>query len=193
MLATRADLFGAGAIMAGLPYACASSQSDAYTCMSPGRDKTPSAWAALVPESTRASAPRVSIWHGDADWIVRPANETQLVRQWTGVAGVADEPTTTTTEGVATHAEYKDSSGVVRVESWLVKGMGHGVAVAPKEGCGRAGAYLLDKGLCSTTKAAQFFGLIAEDGTPTPGGSSGASSSGASSSGARGNPPDCDP
>ena len=166
MLATYADLFEAGAIMAGLPYGCASSQTDAYTCMSPGRDKTADAWASLVPASTRASAPRVSIWHGDADWIVRPANEKQLVRQWTAVAGVAEEPTSTTTEGVATHAEYKDKGGVVRVESWLMKGMGHGVALAPKAGCGTAGAYLLDESLCSTTKSAMFFGLIAADGTP---------------------------
>jgi poly(hydroxyalkanoate) depolymerase family esterase len=178
MLATYADLFEAGAIMAGLPYACATSQTDAYTCMSGSKDKTAEAWAALVPASTRAAAPRVSIWHGDADWVVRPANETQLVRQWTGVAGVAEKPTTTATEGPATHAEYKDSAGVVRVESWLVKSMSHGVALDPKAGCGKAGAYLLDEGLCSTTKAATFFGLIAADGTPTPGASSGGGTSG---------------
>jgi poly(hydroxyalkanoate) depolymerase family esterase len=189
MLATYADLFEAGAIMAGLPYACATSQTDAYACMSPGRDKTAEAWADLVPASTRASSPRVSIWHGDADWIVRPANEKQLVRQWTGVAGVAGEPTTTTTEGAATHAEYKDSAGVVRVESWLVKGMGHGVALAPKSGCGKAGAYLLED-LCSTTKAAMFFGLIAADGTPVPGGGD---SPGARSPGGTATPADCPP
>lgn len=81
--------------------------------------------------------------------------------------------------GGATHAEYKDASGVVRVESWLVKGMAHGVALDPKAGCGTAGAYLLDEGVCSTTKAASFFGLIAADG-----------SSGGSSASA---PSDCNP
>jgi poly(hydroxyalkanoate) depolymerase family esterase len=170
MLATYADLFEAGAIMAGLPYACATSQNDAFSCMSPGKDKTAEAWAALVPAATRASAPRVSIWHGDADYTVRPMNVTQLARQWSGVAGVADEPSTTATVDGATHAEYKDASGVVRVESWLVKGMGHGVALSAKEGCGKAGAYFVDKGLCSTTKTAAFFGLISADGTPTPNG-----------------------
>jgi poly(hydroxyalkanoate) depolymerase family esterase len=169
MLATYPDLFEAGAIMAGLPYACATSQNDAYSCMSPGRDKTAEAWAALVPSAAHGTAPRVSIWHGDADWIVRPMNETQLVRQWTGVAGVPSEPSSTATVDGATHVEYKDASGVVRVESWLMKGMGHGVALAPKSGCGKAGAYLLDQGVCSTTRAAAFFGLVSGDGTPTPG------------------------
>jgi poly(hydroxyalkanoate) depolymerase family esterase len=178
MLATYPELFEAGAIMAGLPYACATSQNDAYSCMSPGRDQTADAWAKLVPSAAHGTAPRVSIWHGDADWIVRPMNETQLVRQWTGVAGVPSEPSSTATVDGATHAEYKDASGVVRVESWLIKGMGHGVALAPKSGCGKSGAYLLDEGVCSTTKAATFFGLIAADGTPTPGPSSGATSSG---------------
>ena len=105
--------------------------------------QVPAAWADLVPKVTGASPPRVSIWHGDADWIVRPANETQLVRQWAG--------------------------------------------------CGKAGAYLLDEGLCSTTKAAVFFGRIAGDGTPTRGATNppGTSSSGGSSSGSSGQAGDC--
>lgn len=184
MLATYPDLFEAGAIMAGLPYACATSQSDAYSCMSPGRDKTAEAWAALVPAAARGKAPRVSIWHGDADWIVRPMNATQLARQWTGVDGIASEPSSTAVVEGATHAEYKDSSGVVHVETWLIKGMGHGVALAPKAGCGKAGAYMLDEGVCSTTKAAEFFGLSAQ---PSGSGSGPAKPSG-SGSGA-----DCDP
>lgn len=161
--------------------------------MSPGRDKNPAAWAALVPKLSGASPPRVSIWHGDADWIVRSANETQPVRQWTGVAGKAAEPATTAIAGPATHEEYKDGSGVVRVESWLIKGMSHGAALDSKAGCGKAGAYPLDEGLCSTTKAAVFFGLIAGDGTPTPRATNppGTSSSGGSSSGSSGQAGDC--
>jgi poly(3-hydroxybutyrate) depolymerase len=145
-----------------------------------------------VPTVPGATAPRVSIWQGDADYIVNPKNETELVKQWTGVAKIAMTSPATGAVAGATHAEYKDTSGVVRVESWLVKGMSHGVALDPKAGCGTAGAYLLDEGVCSTEKAAAFFGLVAADGTPTPngGGPGGAGSSGASSSGASGN---CDP
>ena len=82
---------------------------------------------------------------------------------------------------------------MVRVESWLIKGMSHGVALDPKAGSGKAGAYLLDEGLCSTIKAAVFFGLIAGDGRPTPGATNptGTSSSGGSSSGSSGQAGDC--
>ena len=44
--------------------------------------------------------------------------------------------------------------------------MSHGVAIDPSAGCGTAAAYVLDEGLCSTTKAAAFFGLVAGDGSP---------------------------
>ncbi|MBX3186107.1 MAG: PHB depolymerase family esterase [Labilithrix sp.] len=160
MLATYPDLFEAGAIMAGIPYACASSMNDAFSCMSPGKDRDPTAWSALLPNATASSPPRVSIWHGAADWTVRPSNMTQLVRQWSAVNAVSEEPTTTTTEGRATHAEHRDASGVTRVESWSIEGMGHGVALAPRDGCGKAGAFMVDAGVCSTTRAATFFGLI---------------------------------
>jgi len=173
VLALHPDVFEAGAIMSGLPHACATSQMQAFQCMNPGKDQTAQAWAALVPAETRAKPPRVAIWHGDADYVVRPANEVQLVRQWTGVAAISDEPSSTETVGSATHAVYKDSSGAVRVESWLVKGMSHGVALAPSESCGKAGAYLLDVGICSTQKSAEFFGLA---GSAQPSSSSSGSS-----------------
>lgn len=183
MLATYPDLFEAGAIMAGLPYDCATSMTDAFSCMNPGKTKTPEQWAALLPKVSGANPPRVSIWQGDADWTVRPANMDALVAQFTAANSVADKASSTETEGPATHEEYKDSSGVVRVESWLIKGMSHGVAISAKEGCGTAGAYILDVGLCSTTKAAAFFGLVTESGAPsnpsasTPGTSTGSSGS----------------
>ena len=173
MLATYPDLFEAGAIMAGLPYDCATSQNDAYSCMSPGKDKPSSAWAALVPKLPGAATPRVSIWHGDADYTVRPANLDQLVRQWTGVNGVSDTPAATATVGKAKHEEYRDAKGGVRVESWLISGMSHGVSIDPSNGCGKAGAYVLDKGLCSTHQAAMFFGLVGPDPLPGSGSSGG--------------------
>lgn len=168
MLATYPDVFEAGAIMAGLPYGCAKSQTEAYSCMNPGKDATPEAWAALVPRDASARAPRVSIWHGDADWIVRPKNEEALVAQWSAVNGVSVTPSSSETVGKATHATHVDAGGVVRVESWTIAGMGHGVALSSKDGCGTPGAYLLDEGICSTEKAAEFFGLAGPSGAAPP-------------------------
>jgi poly(hydroxyalkanoate) depolymerase family esterase len=156
MLAAYPELFEAGAIMAGLPYRCATSQADSFACMS-GRSQSADAWAALVPAISAASAPRVSIWQGDADYTVQPTNLQELVKQWTKVNGISEKPDATTTEGRATHQLHHDASGVVRVESWTISKMGHGIALDPKSGCGTAGAYELDVGVCSTRQAAEFF------------------------------------
>lgn len=168
MLAAYPDVFSAGAIMAGLPYRCASSTSDAYTCMGGSVDKTPAQWGALVRAASKvvSAPPRVSIWQGTSDYTVRPANATELVDQWTDVNGVDATADRTETVKGATHAVYEDGSGSARVERWLIPNMGHGTAIEPglaaAGGCGTAGAYILSVGICSTYYAGLFFGL----GTP---------------------------
>lgn len=172
MLASYPEVFEAGAVMAGLPYKCATSQLDTYACMSGGA-RSADEWAALVPKSSAVLAPRVSIWQGDADWTVRPSNREELVKQWATVNGVSVEPDETKTEGRATHRSHHDASGVVRVESWEIAKMGHGVALDPKSGCGKAGAYALDVGVCSTERAATFFlGAAPRTGSTDGGGTS---------------------
>jgi len=173
MLAAYPDLFEAGAIMAGLPYKCATSQLDAYTCMS-GRSRSADEWAALVQKASGAGAPRVSVWQGDADYTVRPSNRDEIVKQWTKVNGLDDKPSESTKEGPAEHDTYRDTNGTVRVESWTIAKMGHGVALDPKSGCGKAGAYELDVGLCSTTHAAAFFLGTSSGGAPSASSSGGA-------------------
>jgi poly(hydroxyalkanoate) depolymerase family esterase len=189
MLATYPDLFDAGAVMAGIPYGCASSTTEAFSCMS-GKERSAAEWAKLVPSGTGTKVPRVSIWQGDADWTVRPANGDQLVRQWTAVNKVSDTPTATTPIGKATRETFTDASGNVLVEHWSIAGMSHGTAVSPKEGCGTAGAFVLDVAICSTEKAAEFFGLVAGGapngtnapvGAPAQGSQAGSSGSGSPS------------
>jgi poly(hydroxyalkanoate) depolymerase family esterase len=163
MLAAYPDLFEAGAIMAGIPYGCASSANDSFTCMS-GKEQTAEAWSALLPADARSKPPRISIWTGDADYVVRPTNAEQLVRQWAAAHGSADaKPSKTETVGIGKHDTYANGA----VERWTIAKMGHGVAVSPAEGCGTAGAFLVDAKLCSTQKAAEFFGLTG-DGTAAP-------------------------
>jgi poly(hydroxyalkanoate) depolymerase family esterase len=162
LLATYPDVFEGGAIMAGIPYKCAASSLDAYTCMNPGKDKTQADWAALAKAGNAAfsgQAPRVSVWHGTADFTVKDTNAEELVRQWTGAAGIDDQADATSTVSGATHTEYKDAAGTVRVERWSVPGMGHGTAIAPADGCGDAAPFILDVKICSSEWAARFFGL----------------------------------
>ncbi|GAA2046649.1 extracellular catalytic domain type 1 short-chain-length polyhydroxyalkanoate depolymerase [Polymorphospora rubra] len=169
MLATYPDIFAAGSVVAGIPYRCATSQVNAYTCMYTAVSKTPQQWGDLVraghPGHTGAR-PRVAIWHGQSDAVVVPANGNALRDQFTNVLGVPQTPTSTATLPAGTTLE---TYGADQVRLYRVAGMGHGTPVDPGTGaeqCGTAAAYFLDT-ICSAYRDALFFGL---DGGGGPGG-----------------------
>lgn len=169
MLAAYPDVFAGGAIIAGLPHRCATSQSAAFSCMNPGSNLTPAQWGDKVRASSTWTGPWpiVSIWHGDGDFVVRPMNLTESMEQWTNVHGIDQTPEVSDTVGGFPHAVYKTASGQTRVETYTITGMGHGTPVDPGAGatqCGTAGAYILDVNLCSSYYIARFFGLDNLDG-----------------------------
>ncbi len=171
MLATYPDVFAGGAILSGIPYRCGTGQTAAFSCMNPGTDLTPSQWGDKVRAAFAWSGQRpiVSIWHGDADYTVRPMNLAESMDQWTNVHGIDQTADVSDTIGGYPHRVYKDAAGVARVETWTITGMGHGTPVDPGTGatqCGTAGAYILDVNLCSSYHIARFFGLDNLDGMP---------------------------
>lgn len=171
MAATYPDVFSAGAVMSGLPYACADSVTNAYTCMDGAQSQSAEAWGNLVRNADTGftgSWPRMSIWHGTSDAVVNDANATESISQWSNVLAVSTAGGTVATVGPATHTEYKNGSGTTMVELWMISSMGHGTAVDPSNGCGTATDYILDVGLCSSQYAAEFFGIAGANGSPTP-------------------------
>ncbi|WP_240486732.1 PHB depolymerase family esterase [Hyalangium minutum] len=173
MAATYPDVFSAGAVMAGIPYKCATSMTDAFTCMSPGVDKTPTAWRDLVKgaySGYTGSYPRMSLWHGTSDYVVKNTNQTEGVEQWTAVHGIDMTADVSDTVAGYPHKVYQDAAGKALVETYAITGMGHGTAIDPATkfpgtsvACGTAGAYVLDTDICSTWQVAKFFGLDNSD------------------------------
>ncbi|MFI7427263.1 PHB depolymerase family esterase [Micromonospora sp. NPDC049836] len=167
MLATYPDVFAAGSVIAGLPYRCATSMVNAFSCMNPGVDKTPAQWGDLVRNAYSGyggKRPRVAIWHGTSDTTVAPLNAAESRDQWTNVLGVPSTPTSTGTLPGGTSLEVY---GADQVRLYRVSGMGHGTPVDPgsaTDQCGSTAAYFLDT-ICSTYRDALFFGL---DGGVTP-------------------------
>jgi poly(hydroxyalkanoate) depolymerase family esterase len=167
MLATYPDLFAAGAIIGGLPYGGATSMLQALDRMrGHGADS-----AAVAADVVRGAAPgvahrlpAVSIWHGDADRTVVPANADQLADQWRTVHGLPDAPSETKTGATWQKRVWRDASGRAAVEQWNVAGMGHGVPIDPSgpERLGQAGPYMLDVGLSSSRMIADAWGLTRE-------------------------------
>jgi poly(hydroxyalkanoate) depolymerase family esterase len=169
MLATWPDVFKAGAIMAGVPYRCATDVNGAFECTNPGRDKTPQEWGNLVRNAYSGYTspyPKVSIWHGDADTTVYPINQRELMEQWTNVHGTDQIPDIETTVNGYPYKAYKNASGDIVVETYTITGMQHGIAIDPQwnypnstKPCGKLGAFILDTNICSTYYIAKFFGL----------------------------------
>lgn len=157
MAATFPEVFAGSASLAGIPYACARTQMDTFSCQNPGKDATPEQWATLVKNAVpgyTGSYPKISVWQGTKDGVVGPKNRGEIVDQWTAVHGVSVEPTETETIAGATHTVY---GGVV--ESWSIPNMDHDVPVVPSAKCGSTSTYAVDKGICAAGKIADFFGL----------------------------------
>ncbi len=180
LAATWPDRFEAAAVMSGVAYKCATSVSEAYSCQSPGVTKTPSVWGDLVRgASSMTHWPRMQLWQGSSDSTVAPANQVELVKQWTNVWGgtqTADE-TETLANSAGTRNAYKVNGQIV-VETYTISGMSHAVVVGTDGSTtcpGTAGSYFEDHKICSTIRAATFFGLT---GTNNGNGSGSGSGSG---------------
>jgi poly(hydroxyalkanoate) depolymerase family esterase len=154
MLATYPGVFAGGGVVAGLPYRCATTMIDAFSCMNPGKNLTPAQWGDRVRAASSHTGPwpTVSIWHGTADFTVASANQRELMEQWTNVHGIPATPSASDTVAGYPHAAYRDGGGRTVVETYSITGMGHGQPVDPGAGagqCGRTAAYVLDVNICA--------------------------------------------
>lgn len=174
MLAVYPELFAGGAIIAGVPYKCATNGTESLTQCGvdltrsgsvPISDLSPSAWRQRVRSASSHAGPwpRVSIWHGTADKTVRPENARELLEQWSAVHGIDQIPEVETIVKGFPHRTYRDTSGRAVIETYTVNGMGHGVPVDPgraTDQCGLPGTHVFAVGICSSFYIGRFWGLI---------------------------------
>lgn len=171
LLAAYPDAFAGGAILAGVPYLCVSLDWAwiipwaAKTCLDYGNIwvSGPVDWGDRVRGAVAGLKepfdwPVVSIWYGVDDDVVNPVNARDLVAQWTNVHGLDQKAEGGKREGNAGRIMHRKGRRVL-VEEWRVEGLGHAVPVDPTSGCGIAGDYAADAGLCSARRIADFWGL----------------------------------
>ena len=129
-------------------------------------EKSPSAHA--LGDRVRAASkhrgpwPKITIWHGTADPIVKPSNAGHIARQWINVQGLSAAPSYEELIGSHTRLVWNDADGEARIEAFSISGMGHGVPLATMMGedsCGAVGAFFLDAGISSTHHIAGFWRL----------------------------------
>jgi feruloyl esterase len=164
MLATYPEVYAGGAIIAGLPYGCARNVQQAFEVMF--AEQGHAAWA--LGDRVRAASrhrgpwPKISVWHGTSDPIVKPSNGEDIIRQWTNVHGLSDSPAYQELIGSHTRRVWSDPNDNALIEAFTISGMAHGVPLATTMGgerCGAAGAFFLDVGISSTHHIARFWRL----------------------------------
>jgi len=164
MLATYPEVFAGGAIIAGVAYGCASGVAEAFDCMG-GRARSDA--RELGARVRRASPhqgpwPRVQIWQGSADAIIRPGNAYAIVLQWADLHGKGPKPDRADTVAGHPRRIWLGADGAPLIEQYEITGMAHGIPLDPGTGegeSGEAGAHMLDVGLSSTDRIAAFFGI----------------------------------
>ena len=164
MLAVYPEVFAGGAIIAGLPYGCAGNAQQAFEAMFADKGQA----ARVLGDRVRAASryrgpwPKISVWHGTGDPIVKPSNCDAILRQWINVHGLSDNPSYEELIGSHTRRVWSDANGKALIEAFSIGGMAHGVPLATTKGeesCGAAGAFFLDVGISSTHHIARFWRL----------------------------------
>lgn len=178
MLSAYPDVFAAGAIIAGLPYRSAKSVHDALQVMMEGVSRTPEAWGAevraasplgsLADSRIAAPWPRVAVWQGLADDVVRPSNAVEIVKQWTDVHGFGEQATEEEEGGGTKRMRWRNAEGEVVVEAVAIEHLGHAVPIdaARLDLHEQPGPHFADIGLSSTLEIAHFFGLVRAEAPP---------------------------
>jgi poly(hydroxyalkanoate) depolymerase family esterase len=169
MLAAYPDTFAAGAIIAGLPYGTAASVQEAFSAMFTDQQHSPRDLGDRVRSASPSGGPwpRIAIWHGTADQIVRPGNADLIARQWADVHGIASEPSFEGLHGRHARRLWNDADGNTLIESFAIDGMAHGVPLDTSAGnaaFGSPGPFFLDADISSTQHIARFWGLGEVDG-----------------------------
>lgn len=163
MMACYPDIFKSGGIWAGSP----------YLIQTENVDLTPQEWGNKVRNAFPyydGSYPTLFICQGTGDSVVKPINESRLVDQWTNVHNSDQIPESTNTafNGNMDVEEniYLNMSQDTILKSYLITGMGHGIAVdlgsGPTQG-GVTSQGSFDVDFYSTYWMADFFGLLDND------------------------------
>ncbi|HEX6271558.1 MAG TPA: PHB depolymerase family esterase, partial [Polyangiaceae bacterium] len=139
LLALYPDVFKAGSAMAGMPAGCRaaneSGNGGGYSGACAGGSVTHSAqeWgdiARMLHPGYTGHRARVQLFHGDADTIIRVANHTEAIKQWTNVLGLAATPTSTSTVTLGTHQatrqSWRNACGYTVLDAFTSMGGDHG-------------------------------------------------------------------
>ncbi|KAI1404159.1 carbohydrate esterase family 1 protein [Hypoxylon fuscum] len=133
LAATYPELIKAVSLYSGVPAGCFVSASGGVdqwnnSCSGGQSKATADKWKQVVLDmypSYDGPRPKMQIWHGSADATLAPQNYNETIKQWTGVFGVAETPTSSVANDPKqgyTRSNYGES-----VQGIYAQGVGHSV------------------------------------------------------------------
>jgi poly(hydroxyalkanoate) depolymerase family esterase len=155
MLATYPELFAGAAIIAGLPFGAAQNVRDALEAMRTAPLRTPPQWGDLVRAASSFTGPwpRISIWHGALDTSVNVNNAQALAAQWADLHGLSLGAARQELVDGAIRMRWGD-----RLEVYTLPALAHGTPIDSRD-LGAAGPFILEAGISSTRRIAEFWGV----------------------------------
>ncbi|CCK32192.1 esterase [Streptomyces davaonensis JCM 4913] len=134
LLGVYPDVFKAGAAFAGVPFGCFATTDGSEwnsACANGTVTRTPQAWGDLVrtayPGYT-GPRPRMQLWHGTQDDVLRYPNFGEEIKQWTNVQGLGQTPAATDSpQSGWTRTRYGGTGDQAPVEAISLQGVGHNV------------------------------------------------------------------
>lgn len=167
VLALYPDLFSAGSIIAGLPFATAMGAAEAYQRMQDRQSPPPATLRRSVRRvSPKARTwPRISIWQCSHDHTVRQNNSDHILEQWRGPHGLTQTPSRSETIGSHVHKTWLDGKGQLVLETYRIRSAGHGIpfATGSENPLGKAEPFMLETDISATARIAAFFGLVGSE------------------------------
>ncbi|KUM74334.1 extracellular catalytic domain type 1 short-chain-length polyhydroxyalkanoate depolymerase [Streptomyces griseorubiginosus] len=158
LLGDYPDVFAAGAAFAGVPFGCfATTDGSEWNSACAGGTiiRTPQEWGNLVRAAYpgwTGPRPRMQVWHGTEDDVLRYPNFGEEIKQWTNVLGVGQTPAATDSPVSGwTRTRYGATGDRAPVEAVSLRGVGHNAY-----GAGMA------------ARALTFFGLDGGGSVPQP-------------------------
>jgi poly(hydroxyalkanoate) depolymerase family esterase len=152
---TYPDLFAAIGVHSGLPVGAAHDVASALGAMQNGaRGSSGSPGSAKFNSSGPTLSPPIIVFHGDADRTVHVKNAEQLMSQFTPHnTNVAAQRNELSANGMRyTQTKFRDTTGGVVAESWLIHGAGHAWS-----GGSATGSYTSAQGPSASREMVRFF------------------------------------
>ncbi|MEU9896717.1 PHB depolymerase family esterase [Streptomyces phaeochromogenes] len=132
LLGDYPDVFAAGAAFSGVPFGCfATTDGSEWNSACSGGTviHTPQEWGNLVRTAYPGYSgprPRMQVWHGTEDDVLRYPNFGEEIKQWTNVLGVSQTPAATDSpQSGWTRTRYGSTGDRAPVEAISLQGVGH--------------------------------------------------------------------